>query len=105
MCYSFQHASTEAEIERLYRTQRQVFSRTIRLVSTEFCTCDDFVGEQEHHLVFERKECTLIEYLMSDIHRWSAISYAWGEYDRRNHVLGHYLGDATKTVTFELGGE
>lgn len=84
----------------------EIWTGPIRLVSARACNCSDFNHDGNHHLVFSRKQETFADIvqrrLNSGVH---AISYAWGESGRKEHIVGHLSESAYSLVSFELGSE
>ncbi|KIY01075.1 uncharacterized protein Z520_02627 [Fonsecaea multimorphosa CBS 102226] len=70
----------------------------VAIASFELCSCTRFSDLEEHFAVSTSQ---------ADLYTATAvaISYTWGEFDRRKHVLGHPTGAAERRVSFELGAE
>ncbi|OAP57222.1 hypothetical protein AYL99_07960 [Fonsecaea erecta] len=68
------------------------------IASFKLCSCTLLSDLEEHFTIsaarVELSTATAV-----------AISYTWGEFDRRKHVLGHWTGAAERRVSFELGAE
>ncbi|RMZ92496.1 hypothetical protein DV736_g260, partial [Chaetothyriales sp. CBS 134916] len=70
----------------------------VTIASFKVCSCTQFAGQKEHFAVSTSQP---------DLYSASAvaISYTWGEFARRKHVLGHWAGDVGRHMNFELGAE